>query len=100
MMHTEESNGFSVVSYVGDGAVLLAFDVDPQRIQIDRLAGFSIWCRTPKESVFASAKKAAKQAKPAKKAAKQAKQAKEPKQGKGKKETKPEKEEEHHHFKL
>jgi phosphatidylserine/phosphatidylglycerophosphate/cardiolipin synthase-like enzyme len=51
-MNKESHDGFTAVSYVGDGAVLLAFDVDPKKIDVNRLAGFTIQCQTPKAGPY------------------------------------------------
>jgi phosphatidylserine/phosphatidylglycerophosphate/cardiolipin synthase-like enzyme len=51
-MQKESHNGFTAVSYVGDSAVLLAFDVDRKKIDMGRLAGFTILCQTPKAGPY------------------------------------------------
>ncbi|NMC07526.1 MAG: phospholipase, partial [Candidatus Lokiarchaeota archaeon] len=51
-MNKESRDGLTAISYIGDGAVLLAFDVDRKKIDINRLAGFSILCQTPKAGPY------------------------------------------------
>ena len=42
MMYKASKDGFTLLVYIGDGAVLLAFDIDLKKVYVDRLAGFSI----------------------------------------------------------
>jgi phosphatidylserine/phosphatidylglycerophosphate/cardiolipin synthase-like enzyme len=41
------SNALALTGYVGDGAVLLAFSLDPNELKANELAGFSIQCTPP-----------------------------------------------------
>lgn len=47
---TRAKGGFSAVAYAGDGAVLLAFNM--QKNKIDDLAGFSIYCVAPNKGPY------------------------------------------------
>ncbi|MGA2971701.1 MAG: phospholipase D-like domain-containing protein [Candidatus Bathyarchaeia archaeon] len=49
-MSDAESNGFWVRGYGGDGAVLLAFDLDEGKTE--KLAGFAIKCVTPQKGPY------------------------------------------------
>nr|MDO8088041.1 phospholipase D-like domain-containing protein [Candidatus Sigynarchaeum springense] len=51
-MQKESRDGFTALLYVGDGAILLAFDVDVKKIDVNRLAGFSILCQTPRAGPY------------------------------------------------
>ncbi|MDQ6864401.1 MAG: phospholipase D-like domain-containing protein [Thermoproteota archaeon] len=44
-MAKDNSNGLTVTPHIGDGAVLLAFDLDKDKVA--NLAGFSVECTTP-----------------------------------------------------
>lgn len=44
---TVSKDGLTVTAYPGDGAVLLAFSLDPGAMQNKSLAGFAIQCTTP-----------------------------------------------------
>ena len=41
------SSSLALIAYVGDGAVLLAFSLDPGELKVNELAGFSIQCTPP-----------------------------------------------------
>lgn len=49
---TASKDGLSVCSYVGDGAVLLAFDLEEDKTS--NLAGFAIQCTTPNKGPYTS----------------------------------------------
>ncbi len=49
---SSKNNGLSSIAYIGDGSVLLAFDLDEDKIT--NLAGFSIKCTTPSNGPYQS----------------------------------------------
>ena len=49
---TKEKNGFSFTCHVGDGSVLLAFNLAEDKIE--NLAGFAVHCVTPKDPTYKS----------------------------------------------
>ncbi|MBI3842700.1 MAG: phospholipase [Thaumarchaeota archaeon] len=49
-MPTKTKDGLTITTHVGDGSVLLAFDIDTSKR--DKLAGFSIYCKTPKPGSY------------------------------------------------
>jgi len=51
-MGLKTEDGLRVSSYAGDGATLLAFNLD--RSRIDKLAGFAIKCKTPNRGPYPS----------------------------------------------
>jgi hypothetical protein len=46
------SNALALTGYVGDGAVLLAYSLDPELLKTNELAGFSIQCTPPAGAPF------------------------------------------------
>jgi hypothetical protein len=47
---TNQKDGFSFTCYTGDGAVLLAFNLDEAKI--DKLAGFAVKCKAPHTETY------------------------------------------------
>src|SRR3989442_10468811 len=47
-----KNNGLSSIAYIGDGSVLLVFDLEEDKIA--NLAGFSIKCTTPSNGPYSS----------------------------------------------